>query len=255
MKRPSPTGQTHLVFAPVAFLRRLAALVPPPRANLVRYFGVFAPKARVRPRVVPALPPPVGEPSVGQSREPLERQGPPGAVVAHPLEARDVVLVEPGVGMEGEALNEGTAAPPPASGRTGPAPGHWDAFELQDVERSVRRCLLLQHAARTEQREGTTGHGGGERLHLGVGGTRQRVQAQLGFVHHLLEDGLPRRLLEVALHLFRSPRRPLLEGGEFYTLFPAARRISSFDGRLGSNTFLAVSTPATGSLAGSMSPS
>ena len=146
MKRPSPTGQTHLVFAPVAFLRRLAALVPPPRANLVRYFGVFAPKARVRPRVVPALPPPVGEPSVGQSREPLERQGPPGAVVAHPLEARDVVLVEPGVGMDGEALNEGTAAPPPASGRTGPAPGHLDAFELQDVERSVRRCLLLQHA-------------------------------------------------------------------------------------------------------------
>ena len=125
MKRPSPTGQTHLVFAPVAFLRRLAALVPPPRANLVRYFGVLAPKARVRPRVVPALPPPVGEPSVGQSREPLERQGPPGAVVAHPLEARDVVLVEPGVGMEGEALNEGTAAPPPASGRTGPLRGTW----------------------------------------------------------------------------------------------------------------------------------
>jgi len=53
MKRPSPTGQTHLVMAPVAFLRRLAALVPPPRANLVRYFGVFAPNARVRPRVVP----------------------------------------------------------------------------------------------------------------------------------------------------------------------------------------------------------
>jgi putative transposase len=53
MKRPSPTGQTHLVFAPVAFLRRLAALVPPPRANLVRYFGVFAPKARVRPASCP----------------------------------------------------------------------------------------------------------------------------------------------------------------------------------------------------------
>ncbi|HUM12409.1 MAG TPA: transposase [Myxococcaceae bacterium] len=57
MKRPSPTVQTHLVMAPVAFLRRLAALVPPPRANFVRYFGVFAPNARVRHRVVP-LPPP-----------------------------------------------------------------------------------------------------------------------------------------------------------------------------------------------------
>ncbi len=58
MKRASPTGETYLVLAPVAFLRRVAALVPPPRANLVRYFGVFAPNARVRPRVVPAPPPP-----------------------------------------------------------------------------------------------------------------------------------------------------------------------------------------------------
>jgi hypothetical protein len=77
MKRPSPTGQTHLVFAP-AFLRRLAALVPPPRANLVRYFGVFAPKARVRPRVVPALPPapPAEAPSCPVAPEPVRTPRP-----------------------------------------------------------------------------------------------------------------------------------------------------------------------------------
>jgi hypothetical protein len=46
MKRPSASGQTHLVLEPVAFLRRLSALIPPPRAHLVRYFGVFAPNAR-----------------------------------------------------------------------------------------------------------------------------------------------------------------------------------------------------------------
>jgi hypothetical protein len=45
------SGQTHLVLSPLAFLRRLAALVPPPRANLVRYFGVFAPNARLRPNL------------------------------------------------------------------------------------------------------------------------------------------------------------------------------------------------------------
>jgi hypothetical protein len=56
MKRPSLSGQTHLVLSPLAFLRRLAALVPPPRANLVRYFGVFAPNARLRPTLVPAAP-------------------------------------------------------------------------------------------------------------------------------------------------------------------------------------------------------
>lgn len=58
MKRPSPTGAQHLILSPLAFLRRLAALVPPPRVNLVRYFGVFAPKARLRSSVVPASPPP-----------------------------------------------------------------------------------------------------------------------------------------------------------------------------------------------------
>ena len=79
MKRPSPTGQTHLLLAPVAFLRRLAALVPPPRANLVRYFGVFAPNARVRPRVVPAPPPsaPLAEAaSCSLTPEPLRHRPP-----------------------------------------------------------------------------------------------------------------------------------------------------------------------------------
>jgi transposase InsO family protein len=71
MKRPSATGQTHLVMAPVAFLRRVAALVPPPRANLVRYFGVFAPNARVRPRVVPAPAPLAQAPLCPLAPEPV----------------------------------------------------------------------------------------------------------------------------------------------------------------------------------------
>jgi hypothetical protein len=33
--------------------RSLAALVPPPRANLTRFHGVFAPNSRYRARVVP----------------------------------------------------------------------------------------------------------------------------------------------------------------------------------------------------------
>ena len=43
LKRPFRDGTTHLRLAPEDFLARLAALVPPPRANLVRYHGVFAP--------------------------------------------------------------------------------------------------------------------------------------------------------------------------------------------------------------------
>ena len=35
-------------------LARLAALVPRPRVNLIRYYGVFAPNSRFRARVTPA---------------------------------------------------------------------------------------------------------------------------------------------------------------------------------------------------------
>lgn len=53
MKRPSASGATRLDFTPVDFLRRVAALIPPPRVNLVRFFGVLAPNARLRSLVVP----------------------------------------------------------------------------------------------------------------------------------------------------------------------------------------------------------
>ncbi len=39
---------------PLDFLARLAALVPTPRVNLVRFHGVFAPNSRHRARVTPA---------------------------------------------------------------------------------------------------------------------------------------------------------------------------------------------------------
>jgi hypothetical protein len=128
---------------------------------------------------------------------------------------------------------EGTPAARPASGRTRPAPRYLDAFELQDVERCVRDgLLLLENAGRTQQREGAPGHGDGERLHLGVGGPRQRMQAQLRLVH-LLEDGLGDEEVEVGRQLERRaealdeghgagewpghpepPGRPPLEGEE-----------------------------------------
>ena len=42
------TGQTHVVLPPVEFLRRLAALIPPPRFHTIRYHGLFAPNATLR---------------------------------------------------------------------------------------------------------------------------------------------------------------------------------------------------------------
>jgi hypothetical protein len=56
LKRPFYTGQTHVVLSPVDFLRRLAALIPPPRKNLIRYHGVFSPHARARAQVLALVP-------------------------------------------------------------------------------------------------------------------------------------------------------------------------------------------------------
>ena len=42
LKTPYRDGTTHVLFEPLDFLARLAALVPKPRANLTRYHGVFA---------------------------------------------------------------------------------------------------------------------------------------------------------------------------------------------------------------------
>ena len=49
LRKPYFTGQTEVVLEPVAFLRRLAALVPPARQNQVRYFGLLTSQAADRP--------------------------------------------------------------------------------------------------------------------------------------------------------------------------------------------------------------
>jgi hypothetical protein len=47
-------GTTSVKLAPLALIARLAALVPPPKRHLVRYFGVLSSHAASRSEVVPA---------------------------------------------------------------------------------------------------------------------------------------------------------------------------------------------------------
>jgi hypothetical protein len=54
LKTPWDDGTTHLLLSPLELLEKLAALVPPPRINLVRYHGVLAAHARDRDKIVPA---------------------------------------------------------------------------------------------------------------------------------------------------------------------------------------------------------
>jgi len=54
LKTPWKNGTTHVEFEPVEFIAKLAALVPPPRAHLTRFHGVFAPNAKLRAQLTPS---------------------------------------------------------------------------------------------------------------------------------------------------------------------------------------------------------
>jgi hypothetical protein len=49
-------GTSYVIFDPLDLIGKLAALVPPPRFNLVRYHGILAPAASWRSRIVPVEP-------------------------------------------------------------------------------------------------------------------------------------------------------------------------------------------------------
>ncbi len=54
LKSPYQDGTTHIVMSPLEFMQRLAALVPRPRLNLIRFHGVLAPHAKLRSEIIPS---------------------------------------------------------------------------------------------------------------------------------------------------------------------------------------------------------
>ena len=56
LRHPWRNGATHVVFEPLEFVGKLAALVPPPMFNLVRYHGILSSAARWRSSIVPFAP-------------------------------------------------------------------------------------------------------------------------------------------------------------------------------------------------------
>ena len=77
LKTPYHDGTTHVIFEPLDFIARLAALVPKPRVNLTRFHGVFAPNSKYRARVTPAKRGRGGQPATTadlQERTPAERR-------------------------------------------------------------------------------------------------------------------------------------------------------------------------------------
>jgi len=55
LKKTWKNGVTHVVLSPHELIEKLCALIPQPRMHLVRYSGVLAPNAKMRPHVIPGL--------------------------------------------------------------------------------------------------------------------------------------------------------------------------------------------------------
>ncbi len=53
LKTKYSDGTTHILFAPLELVEKVVALIPPPRANLLRYHGLLAPNSKVRAKIVP----------------------------------------------------------------------------------------------------------------------------------------------------------------------------------------------------------
>jgi len=72
LKTPWKNGTTHVEFEPVEFIAKLAALVPPQRAQLTRSHGVIAPNADLRAQFTTSgrgKRPPMDEESTGANSD------------------------------------------------------------------------------------------------------------------------------------------------------------------------------------------
>jgi hypothetical protein len=80
--RPKADGRSDVVLDPVAFLRRLAVLVPAPYRNLVRYHGVFANPSRFRHLLPKPDKPALADPPIPPQTTPTTGQPPPSPPAA-----------------------------------------------------------------------------------------------------------------------------------------------------------------------------
>lgn len=70
-------GTTHILFDPIELVEKVVALIPPPRANLLRFHGLLAPNSKLRSQIIPQPEPDKNEkaeyPEQGKWAELLKR--------------------------------------------------------------------------------------------------------------------------------------------------------------------------------------
>jgi len=130
LKKRWRDGTDSVVFEPLEFLERLAALVPAPRFNMIRYSGVLAPAASWRDRLAPCVESMEDEPEAENAAECPDTApdlanlpdrptdvgiGPvsPAPVLAHPQTSADPCPAQTSSGAAG-----GAGCPQPARGDT-----------------------------------------------------------------------------------------------------------------------------------------
>jgi hypothetical protein len=70
LPKAGPDGRTQLILSPLELIKRIAALVPPPRQHRHRYYGVLAPNAPLRAAVTALAPEaPAAQPTPVQTSE------------------------------------------------------------------------------------------------------------------------------------------------------------------------------------------
>jgi hypothetical protein len=92
-KTPWRDGTTHAVSTPLEFIEKLCALVPTPRAHLVRFSGVLGPAAKWRSSIVPPVEA-VSETSAAAVSSTLTTEPPPSE--SSPADDGNPVAEEPG---------------------------------------------------------------------------------------------------------------------------------------------------------------
>jgi len=88
LKQRFRDGSTHVVFTPHSLIERLCALIPRPRKKTVNYYGIFAPAAGRRDRVVPQSVPddhPRGERAHPAADAPVQDHAPRPERPANPV--------------------------------------------------------------------------------------------------------------------------------------------------------------------------
>jgi hypothetical protein len=126
---PNPSGCSRLVLEPLAFLRRLASLTPPPYAHLIRHYGLLAPGAKGRDLLPPAPPSPLGQRATSTLRQSLSTHRGPmqrpstGAPASEPRSASPAARtsVEPSAALP---LPEPTSSAPGHRSPRRPLPWH-----------------------------------------------------------------------------------------------------------------------------------